>query len=155
MADERFSAGNILKYQKNYDTYRNLSKTSRYFKICVAALRSRLNIPDRVLYTADERKKRMSKHVCDSRRRKKIRAIKYKGGKCQNCGYKNSVYSLSFHHVNPDEKDFTIAAKIKSWDKIQLELDKCVLVCNNCHGEIHEELFEKGSSDIVNKIIGV
>ena len=37
---------------------------------------------------------------------------------------------------------------------VKKELDKCVLVCNNCHGEIHEELYEKGCSEIVNKILG-
>ena len=70
----------------------------------------------------------------------KILAIAYKGGECQCCGYKKFVGALEFHHVNPSEKDFGIAAKgyTRAWEKVKEELDKCVLVCANCHRKIHE-----------------
>lgn len=72
----------------------------------------------------------------------KLMAIAYKGGKCQCCGYHNFVGALEFHHVDPDGKDFGISAKgyTRSWEKVKEELDKCVLVCANCHREIHEGL---------------
>ena len=75
------------------------------------------------------------------RRRDKVKlmAVAYKGGKCQCCGYKNYIGALEFHHVNPEEKDFTFSSKgyTRSWEKNKEELDKCVIVCSNCHKEIH------------------
>jgi len=78
-------------------------------------------------------------------RRRKIlmqKAIEYKGGKCTICGYSKSTRALSFHHLNPAEKSFGISARgiTRSWKKVQNELDKCVLVCSNCHAEIHDGL---------------
>ena len=72
------------------------------------------------------------------RDRIKLMAVEYKGGKCMKCGYDKYVGALEFHHVN-GEKDFGIAAKgyTRSWEKVKEELDKCILVCSNCHREIH------------------
>lgn len=68
----------------------------------------------------------------------KQKAIDYMGGKCSKCGYNKSNVALEFHHVNPAEKEFTISAGYnKSWQKIKHELDKCVLLCANCHRELH------------------
>jgi hypothetical protein len=81
-------------------------------------------------------------HVDRTRRRLKLRAIEYKGGKYQNCNYNKCVAALEFHHVDPTEKDFGLAQSgiTKSWEKMKIELDKCILVCANCHREIHFEL---------------
>ena len=51
----------------------------------------------------------MSEAVQKRREILKLKAIKYKGGKCCICGYNNCVNALEFHHVNPNEKDFGIA----------------------------------------------
>lgn len=69
-------------------------------------------------------------------------AIAYKGGRCQCCNYNRYVGALEFHHLNPDEKDFGIASKgyTRSWERNKEELDKCVLVCANCHREIHANI---------------
>ena len=69
----------------------------------------------------------------------KIMAIAYKGGKCQCCGYDKCVQALEFHHIDPTQKDFGLGAKgyTRSWDKNKEELDKCIMVCANCHREIH------------------
>jgi len=68
---------------------------------------------------------------------KKIDAIVYKGGSCMDCQteYPNAPYVVfDFHHLNPDEKDFDWSKmRLRSWNKIVNELDKCVLVCSNCH----------------------
>ncbi len=78
------------------------------------------------------------------KRRKKIRhmAIDYKGGKCQICGYDRCPEALEFHHLVKSEKDFGISNKgyTRSWSRIKEELDKCVLLCSNCHREIHSGL---------------
>ena len=74
------------------------------------------------------------------RRRRKREAVEYKGGKCSLCGYDNSYSALQFHHINPSEKSFGISKGITlRWNDIVKELDKCVLVCANCHAEQHGE----------------
>jgi len=74
------------------------------------------------------------------RRRKKVRvlAIEYKGGKCSQCGYSKCDETLEFHHRS-GKKDFGISSKgyTRSWEKVRQELDKCVLLCANCHRELH------------------
>lgn len=72
----------------------------------------------------------------------KLMALEYKGGKCCQCGYDKCPAALEFHHTDPSEKDFGISAKglTRSWEKLKEELDKCILVCSNCHREIHFEL---------------
>ncbi len=76
------------------------------------------------------------------KRRIKLRqmARDYKGGKCEICGYKKCSRALSFHHLDPKLKSFGLSDKglTRSWNKIQEEIDKCILVCANCHMEIHE-----------------
>lgn len=72
-------------------------------------------------------------------RRFKTLCVQYKGGKCVICGYNKSVSALDFHHINPKDKSFGIArTKSKKFDKkIKKELDKCNLLCANCHREEH------------------
>ena len=74
----------------------------------------------------------------------KLKCIEYLGGKCTICGYDKCTRSLDFHHLNPNEKEFTISGGTKSFTYLKPELDKCILVCRNCHGEIHEELDKCG-----------
>jgi hypothetical protein len=64
------------------------------------------------------------------------------GGSCGICGYDKANEALEFHHVDPDGKDFAPAAKNKSWKKIKDELEKCVMLCSNCHREIHAGVTE-------------
>ena len=68
-------------------------------------------------------------------------AVKYKRKKCEVCGYHKSLAALEFHHKNPKEKDFFLSDRnlTLSWGEIQKELDKCVLLCANCHREEHEK----------------
>jgi len=81
-----------------------------------------------------------SQHVVRWQQQTKLRAIVYKGGGCALCGYSKSVRALQFHHIDPREKDFTISSGVRSWHKTRAELDKCVLLCANCHGEVHDGL---------------
>lgn len=84
-------------------------------------------------------------YYSNRRRDIKKQLIEYKGGSCIICGYNKSYRSLHFHHLNPDEKDFTLGhkwGKLGFNEKIKKELDKCVLVCANCHGEIHDGLIK-------------
>ncbi|MBI5048125.1 MAG: HNH endonuclease [Deltaproteobacteria bacterium] len=78
------------------------------------------------------------------KRRKKIRemALEYKGASCNICGYNKCREALELHHVNSDGKDFGISDKgyTRSWAKIKEDLDKCIVLCANCHREVHSEL---------------
>ena len=81
----------------------------------------------------------------DRMRKLKSQMIEYKGGCCVRCGYKKYQGSLEFHHIDPKEKDFN-PSQLKKYsfdDRIKNELDKCILVCSNCHREIHHEIKEK------------
>ena len=63
------------------------------------------------------------------------------GDKCQICGYNKCIKALEFHHINPEEKDLNFnKAESKSWEATKTELQKCILVCANCHREIHDNL---------------
>ena len=88
----------------------------------------------------ETRRKNFSKWVSSSKAKNKQKAVEYKGGKCQICGYDKCVKALVFHHVDPSIKDFGIANVSKSFENIKTELDKCVLLCSNCHIEVHEYL---------------
>jgi hypothetical protein len=74
----------------------------------------------------------------------KTQCVNYKGGRCEKCGYDRYVGALDFHHKDPNEKEFCIS-RIKSRlfdEKVIQELDKCELLCSNCHRELHQ-VYEK------------
>lgn len=67
---------------------------------------------------------------------------------CQLCG-ENHPAVLQFHHVNPEEKDFDVSAATHSgvgFEKIKAEIDKCVVLCANCHFKEHYSLKHYGKS---------
>jgi hypothetical protein len=72
---------------------------------------------------------------------RKIEAIEYKGGKCEDCNlsYPDQPYVIfDFHHLDPSQKEFQWnKLRQKSLDSIKKELDKCVLLCSNCHRKRH------------------
>lgn len=77
-------------------------------------------------------------------RRTKQYRVDYKGGKCEKCGYNKCLAALQFHHRNAAEKEFGIAALNSNSDnpRIKAELDKCILLCANCHFEEHHSQYE-------------
>lgn len=80
-----------------------------------------------------------SKSVMKSQRRKKLFAVRQFGGKCQLCGYDKCEGALQFHHVEPSNKKRKPSYVIMkwSWERAYEELKKCILVCANCHAELH------------------
>lgn len=79
--------------------------------------------------------------VLNWRNRTKQKLVEYKGGKCQKCGYDKPIWNVyDFHHRDPNEKDFGISAKSWSFERLKEEVDKCDLLCRNCHSEVHWEL---------------
>lgn len=81
-----------------------------------------------------------NKFYVDKRRKElKILGIEYKGGKCKICGYNKCIASLDFHHEDPTQKEYGISSNGStiSWEKLKIELDKCILLCACCHRELH------------------
>lgn len=79
----------------------------------------------------------------DYRSRKRTRMINVMGGCCQICGYNKCANALEYHHLDPKAKDFTISSKwSRSWESTCEELKKCILLCANCHREIHAGLID-------------
>ena len=74
------------------------------------------------------------------RRRLKQRAIDFLGGKCCICGYCKCQEGLDFHHLDPSKKEFGIGKTIRSWNRVQIELRKCILLCANCHREVEASI---------------
>lgn len=83
------------------------------------------------------------------RRMLKRRAIEYKGGCCELCGYSRCVEALEFHHEDPSAKEFGLGQRglTRSWEKIKAELDKCQLLCANCHREVHVAIEIEGMAE--------
>ena len=67
------------------------------------------------------------------------KAIEYKGGKCEHCGYNKYRGALEFHHKDPTQKDLR-GLKAYKLSKLFAEVDKCLLLCSNCHREEHARI---------------
>ena len=77
-------------------------------------------------------------HVKASRDRRKKEIVETMGDKCQICGYNNCDAALELHHIDPSQKEFTFDKQLNTaWSKLENELKKCVLLCANCHREVH------------------
>lgn len=71
---------------------------------------------------------------------RKSEFVELKGGGCKICGYNKCLSALTFHHITPTLKSFTLDTRSlsnRTYDKCLSELDKCDLLCFNCHMELH------------------
>jgi len=79
------------------------------------------------------------------RKSTKSRIVEAFGGKCGVCGYNKCQEALELHHLDPEKKHFSlgsIRANPKNWDYIVNEIRKCVMICSNCHRELHNNLIK-------------
>ena len=120
----------LILPSENFYKRRGIEHSSVYCKIC----------------TGEQTLSRMQKL--------KRTMVDYKGGSCVICGYNTYMGALEFHHLDPKQKDFNLAhmKKYTFDDKVKKELDKCILVCSNCHRELHAKMvippgFEPGIED--------
>lgn len=83
------------------------------------------------------------KEVNELRRSRKALVISVLGGSCMLCGYSRCQRNLTFHHI--ENKSFSLAEREFqfSWKKLLPEICKCVLICHNCHGEVHDGVVAK------------
>lgn len=78
-----------------------------------------------------------------TRRRLKIKqlCVEKMGGQCNLCGYDKYIGALHFHHTDPLTKLYKISdGCTRSFKKIKDELRKCIMLCSNCHAEVHAGL---------------
>jgi len=92
----------------------------------------------------------------DRRLTRRLRLVELAGGCCSICGYRKNLAALSFHHLDATKKDFKLDVTSlgrRTIESILTELSKCILVCQNCHAEIHsphldlDTLLQAGRSD--------
>lgn len=82
----------------------------------------------------------IKKPTLNNKFRDKIDAVNKLGGECSICGYKKCLSALEFHHMNPSTKEFGLAnarSNKKHFENFDNELEKCILLCANCHREFH------------------
>jgi DNA-binding Lrp family transcriptional regulator len=120
---------------KTYNETKSKKKTAKILGVSFETIKKRLGD-----YFLNKNIITKTQAVINWRKRKKQELVVYKGGKCERCGYDKSIEALQFHHIKPSEKDFSISGKSYSIERLKKEVDKCIMVCANCHIEIHEEL---------------
>ena len=77
-------------------------------------------------------------------RERRLLLIQQKGGRCERCGYDRNRAALAFHHLDPAAKSFPVdlrSCSNTSWPALLDEAGKCLLLCLNCHSEIHNPDF--------------
>lgn len=133
---------------KTKTEYKNKIKIIDGFKICN---KCNLNKPLDDFYKKTNKKhyspkckKCANKYYGNRIKDVKIKMIEYKGGECERCELKlkDSHYSVfDFHHLDPKTKDVKFdKIKFRKWEVIQKEIDKCALLCSNCHRITHSEI---------------
>lgn len=123
------------KCGKEFEWHRKRSQCTD----CIA-IRKKYNSKEEQL---EARKKQLSNNVIERRKRNKLRVVNMCGEKCCICGYDRCKDALEFHHVNENEKEFGLANKLTSysWNKVKEEVKKTIMVCANCHREIHKGFY--------------
>ncbi len=94
-------------------------------------------MPEKRTYA--DRAEYIKQAVTKRRRKLKEMLVEYKGGKCIICGYKKTPWALDLHHIDPSKKDFGMSVRglTRSLERLKKEADKCIILCANCHREIH------------------
>lgn len=115
----------LCKEHKSLDDFYTYTtgKPHGQCKVCIREKQQKQRKDNPVLYN----KSNQERHT-----RNKLRAIEYKGSKCFDCGQKYDPCVYDFHHLNPEEKDSSWSLH-RSWNYLKQELDKCILLCANCH----------------------
>lgn len=128
----------VAELQELYNQIGNIKNVALITGISYTRLRSVLELKNR------PKPKSGYQQVKDRRRKVKSKLVAYKGGKCQICGYSRCSDALDFHHIDPSSKSFQLSNSniYKNMDRLKEEADKCMLVCSNCHREIHAGLID-------------
>lgn len=90
--------------------------------------------------------------ITTKRRALKQRLADHLGGSCSDCGYNRCIEALHFHHV--DGKDATISSMIGAYQAkaVWKEVERCVLLCANCHAERHSQTMQRTGIEPVHSV---
>jgi hypothetical protein len=77
-----------------------------------------------------------------ARQELKRKMLAYKGGQCERCGYDRCLAALCFHHVVGSKRFNFAGSHTRSWASLRAELDKCMVLCLNCHAREHDLAYE-------------
>ncbi len=122
-------------FQETYNKTKSLKQTAKILNVHPKTVKKYVTTIKVIRKTNYEYTKKRRKNI-------KILLVEYKGGKCFCCSYDRCVNALGFHHIDPEQKNFNIGHKGKTlaFEKMKEEVDKCVLLCSNCHRELHAGL---------------
>lgn len=131
----------MINQVKEYYRTHTIVETSIKFGISTSSVSKYADLKRKAV-SKEDRKKSIVAAVKRRRIKTKQVAIAYCGGKCAKCGYDKYIGALEFHHLDPTKKEFSISSSgsTMSWEMIKEELDKCILLCSNCHKEEHERI---------------
>ena len=136
-SDKETLSDEIIDAIKEYYKTNTADECAKQFNISKSSV-IKYTENKRIILTDEERRVNNYEKVKNHRQKIKEKAIEYKGGCCEKCGYDKCKWAFDFHHLDSTKKDFSLSKNITlSWDKVKKELDKCILVCANCHREIH------------------
>lgn len=100
--------------------------------------RAKENAQDKVSSKTPARKQAHAAQAKIRNRERKLMGIEYLGSKCQRCNGEFHPAIFEFHHKDPAEKEFSPSQALQqSWENFKMELDKCELLCANCHRMTH------------------
>ena len=117
-----------------------LSKSGGECVVCVGELSGKQQMFCSYKCKMKYHRKTINSNLIEKRRDRKIKLVEIKGGECITCGYSKCIAALHFHHRDPKLKSFELGCNTilnYSFETVIEEIDKCDLVCANCHAEIH------------------
>jgi len=81
-----------------------------------------------------------SERVMKARVKRKTQIVEVMGGECALCGYSKTQNALEMHHILPEEKELAFGkmSSFPNWEILKKELKKCIILCANCHREVHD-----------------
>jgi hypothetical protein len=90
--------------------------------------------------SAAQHTERFWRYQSRERKDRKTRLVELRGGRCSLCGYCKCIGALEFHHRDPSTKVFELSKSnlLRRWDVVLVEVEKCELLCANCHREVEE-----------------
>jgi hypothetical protein len=130
-----------IQDMRTYYLNHTLSETGEQFKLSKTTI-LRHCPPKHVKFTEEERRANNYFRVKRRRQNLKARMIEYRGGACEICNYSKCIQALEFHHKDPKKKKFSLSTTRSywNWSMIKRELNKCILICANCHRELHSKI---------------
>lgn len=134
---KKLSEDELKELRLYYDMGNSLAKCKKKFGYATGTISKYVNVRPRTKLHIQQRKAAQGGSVKEWLKKTKLKLINHRGGKCVICGYSKYIGALQFHHVNPSEKSFTISGKTKAFSSLLAESEKCVILCANCHAEVH------------------